>query len=55
MKEQLEQAPVVPVVVIEDADKAVKLANALVEGGLPIIEVTMRIVVVGLVFLQLAK
>jgi 2-dehydro-3-deoxyphosphogluconate aldolase/(4S)-4-hydroxy-2-oxoglutarate aldolase len=42
MKEQLEKYPVIPVVVIEDAAKAVRVAEALVEGGLPIIEVTMR-------------
>ncbi|MFJ7954849.1 bifunctional 4-hydroxy-2-oxoglutarate aldolase/2-dehydro-3-deoxy-phosphogluconate aldolase [Streptomyces sp. NPDC096319] len=33
---------VVPVVVIEDADDAVPLARALVAGGLPLIEVTLR-------------
>lgn len=42
MKEQLEKYPVIPVVVIEDAAKAVPVAQALVAGGLPIIEVTMR-------------
>lgn len=40
--DQLEKVPVVPVVVIKDASKAVPLANALVSGGLPVIEVTMR-------------
>ena len=40
--DQLENVPVVPVVVIEDASRAVPLANALVAGGLPVIEVTMR-------------
>ncbi|MER8047141.1 bifunctional 4-hydroxy-2-oxoglutarate aldolase/2-dehydro-3-deoxy-phosphogluconate aldolase [Streptomyces sp. NPDC094032] len=35
-------APVVPVVVIEDAADAVPLARALVAGGLPLIEVTLR-------------
>lgn len=35
-------APVVPVVVLDDADHAVPLARALVEGGLPAIEVTLR-------------
>ncbi|MFF8376305.1 bifunctional 4-hydroxy-2-oxoglutarate aldolase/2-dehydro-3-deoxy-phosphogluconate aldolase [Streptomyces sp. NPDC015661] len=34
--------PVVPVVVIEDAADAVPLARALVAGGLPLIEVTLR-------------
>ncbi|MGW0463929.1 bifunctional 4-hydroxy-2-oxoglutarate aldolase/2-dehydro-3-deoxy-phosphogluconate aldolase [Streptomyces sp. NPDC003027] len=36
------EAPVVPVVVIEDAADAVPLARALVAGGLPVIEVTLR-------------
>ncbi|GAA0456848.1 bifunctional 4-hydroxy-2-oxoglutarate aldolase/2-dehydro-3-deoxy-phosphogluconate aldolase [Streptomyces olivaceiscleroticus] len=35
-------APVVPVVVLEDAADAVPLARALVAGGLPAIEVTLR-------------
>ncbi|WP_149563113.1 bifunctional 4-hydroxy-2-oxoglutarate aldolase/2-dehydro-3-deoxy-phosphogluconate aldolase [Streptomyces cacaoi] len=35
-------APVVPVVVLEDASDAVPLAGALVAGGLPAIEVTLR-------------
>jgi 2-dehydro-3-deoxyphosphogluconate aldolase/(4S)-4-hydroxy-2-oxoglutarate aldolase len=35
-------APVVPVVVIEDAEDAVPLARALVAGGLPAIEITLR-------------
>lgn len=35
-------APVVPVVVIDDLDDAVPLATALVRGGLPAIEVTLR-------------
>ncbi|NKZ04501.1 bifunctional 4-hydroxy-2-oxoglutarate aldolase/2-dehydro-3-deoxy-phosphogluconate aldolase [Actinomadura latina] len=34
--------PVVPVVVLDDAGAAVPLARALVEGGLPVIEVTLR-------------
>ena len=35
-------APVIPVVVVEDVDDAVPLAEALVRGGLPAIEVTLR-------------
>ncbi|MBW8482288.1 bifunctional 4-hydroxy-2-oxoglutarate aldolase/2-dehydro-3-deoxy-phosphogluconate aldolase [Actinomadura parmotrematis] len=35
-------APVVPVVVLDDAEAAVPLAAALVAGGLPAIEVTLR-------------
>lgn len=42
MNDLLEKIGVVPVVVIENADHAVELAQALVEGGLPIIEVTLR-------------
>ena len=38
----LKLAPVVPVVVINDADHAVALARALVAGGTPAIEVTLR-------------
>lgn len=36
------KAPVIPVVVIERVGDAVPLASALVEGGLPLIEVTLR-------------
>lgn len=35
-------APVIPVVVIDDSRKAVQLARALVAGGLPAIEITLR-------------
>lgn len=35
-------APVVPVLVIDDASKAADLAKALVAGGLPALEVTLR-------------
>lgn len=35
-------APVIPVLVIEDARDAVPIAEALVAGGLPVLEVTMR-------------
>jgi 2-dehydro-3-deoxyphosphogluconate aldolase/(4S)-4-hydroxy-2-oxoglutarate aldolase len=38
----LDLAPVIPVVVLDDAADAVPLARALVEGGLPAIEVTLR-------------
>ena len=33
---------IVPVIAIDDADKAVPLAKALVKGGLPAAEVTFR-------------
>lgn len=35
-------APVIPVVVVDDPAVAVKLAEALVKGGLPAIEITLR-------------
>ncbi|WSA57924.1 bifunctional 4-hydroxy-2-oxoglutarate aldolase/2-dehydro-3-deoxy-phosphogluconate aldolase [Nonomuraea fuscirosea] len=38
----LDLAPVIPVVVIDDVETAVPLARALVAGGLPAIEVTLR-------------
>ncbi|KPU81998.1 ketohydroxyglutarate aldolase [Psychromonas sp. PRT-SC03] len=39
---QLEEIKVVPVIAIEDASKAVKLAQVLIENGLPCAEVTFR-------------
>lgn len=38
----LDVAPVIPVVVIDDVEVAVPIATALRDGGLPIIEVTLR-------------
>ncbi|MEM7464888.1 MAG: keto-deoxy-phosphogluconate aldolase, partial [Pseudomonadota bacterium] len=35
-------APVIPVVIVDDPKKAVQMARALVAGGLPAIEVTLR-------------
>lgn len=35
-------APVIPVLVVDDAADAVTIAEALVEGGLPVLEVTLR-------------
>ena len=35
-------APVIPVIVIKDAAHAADLARALVAGGLPVLEVTLR-------------
>lgn len=42
MTSVLDLAPVLPVVVLEDAADAVPLARALVAGGLPAIEITLR-------------
>jgi 2-dehydro-3-deoxyphosphogluconate aldolase/(4S)-4-hydroxy-2-oxoglutarate aldolase len=38
----LKAAPVIPVVIIDDIADAVPLARALVAGGLPVIEITLR-------------
>ena len=38
----LSLVPVVPVVVLDDLDHAVPVARALVAGGLPVIELTLR-------------
>ena len=42
LTELLQRAPVIPVVVIEDAPCAVPVARSLVAGGLPIVEITLR-------------
>lgn len=41
-REICELAPIVPVLVVEDADQAAPLAKALIAGGLPALEVTLR-------------
>lgn len=40
--EIMQLAPVIPVIVIEEVEHAVPLAEALVAGGLPVLEVTLR-------------
>ncbi|MEK6214450.1 MAG: bifunctional 4-hydroxy-2-oxoglutarate aldolase/2-dehydro-3-deoxy-phosphogluconate aldolase [Vibrio fluvialis] len=42
LNEQLRDIKVVPVIAIKDANKAVKLAEVLIENGLPCAEVTFR-------------
>lgn len=42
MIKTLGDARIIPVIVIEDINKAVPLARALVKGGLPVLEVTFR-------------
>lgn len=42
IRELATQAPIIPVLVIEDVADAVPLAEALVRGGLPVLEVTLR-------------
>ena len=38
----MRMGPVIPVVIIEDIDHAVPLADALADGGINVIEVTLR-------------
>ena len=38
----MRMGPVIPVVIIEDIDHAIPLADALAEGGINVIEVTLR-------------
>lgn len=40
--EIMRMAPVIPVLVVEDVAHALPIANALVAGGLPVLEVTLR-------------
>ena len=40
--EIMRRAPVIPVLIIEDAAHAVPLGRALVAGGLPVLEITLR-------------
>lgn len=35
-------SPIIPVIAIDDADRAVDLAHALIEGGINVLEVTLR-------------
>ena len=42
IKEILSLGPLIPVVVIDDADAAVPMARALIAGGIRVIEVTLR-------------
>jgi 2-dehydro-3-deoxyphosphogluconate aldolase/(4S)-4-hydroxy-2-oxoglutarate aldolase len=42
IREILEMAPIIPVLTLDDVDHAVPLARALVTGGLPVLEVTLR-------------
>ncbi len=42
MIDKMKAAGVIPVIVIDDLTKAVPLAQALVKGGLPVLEVTFR-------------
>ena len=42
VEQVLSLSPVIPIVTIRDSDHAVSLAEALLDGGVPVIEVTLR-------------
>lgn len=42
MRETFEAARVIPVLILDDPQDAVPVADALIEGGLPVLEVTLR-------------
>jgi 2-dehydro-3-deoxyphosphogluconate aldolase / (4S)-4-hydroxy-2-oxoglutarate aldolase len=42
MLQYMRRAPVIPVIVLQELSQAVPLAEALVAGGLPVLEVTLR-------------
>jgi 2-dehydro-3-deoxyphosphogluconate aldolase / (4S)-4-hydroxy-2-oxoglutarate aldolase len=42
LQEDMVRAGVVPVVVLDDPEKAIPLADAVLEGGLPVLEITFR-------------
>ena len=42
IKDIMSAAPVIPVLVVDDIEHAIPLAEALVAGGLPVLEVTLR-------------
>ena len=53
--ETLQGYGVVPVIAIEDADSALALADALIEGGLPVAEITFRTAAAGEVIATLNR
>ncbi len=53
--EKLTKYGVVPVIAIEDADAALPLADALIEGGLPVAEITFRTAAAAQVIETLTK
>ena len=55
MLDELLKRPIVPVIVIEDANDAEPLAEALLEGGIDIIEVTFRTAAGGEAITRIAR
>lgn len=52
---RIAQLGVVPVIAIENADAAIPLADALIEGGLPVVEITFRTAAAAEVIRKIAK
>ena len=52
---RIAQLGVVPVIAIEKADAAIPLADALLEGGLPVVEITFRTVAAAEVIRKITK
>jgi 2-dehydro-3-deoxyphosphogluconate aldolase/(4S)-4-hydroxy-2-oxoglutarate aldolase len=46
---------VIPVIAIDSADSAIPLADALIEGGLPVAEITFRTAAAAEVIAKIAK
>ena len=46
---------IVPVIAIENVDAAIPLADALIEGGLPVVEITFRTAAAAAVIAKMAK
>ena len=42
LRDMVRDVPVIPVLVIHNVDHAIPLAEALVSGGLPVVEITLR-------------
>ena len=53
--ETLKEFKVIPVIAIEDADRALHLADALISGGIPLAEITFRTAAAAKVISILAK
>lgn len=53
--ETLEKFAVIPVITIDSIESALPLADALIDGGLPVAEITFRTVTAGKVIVKLKK
>ena len=52
---ELQEIGIVPVVAIESVEAAIPLADALLEGGLPVVEITFRTAAAAAVIAKMAK